>query len=231
MNAQRYSELRRTILSRRKAHEVVEQTEQAGTGRVAQRRRTRRAILEATTGLLQAGTEPSVNAIAAAADVSRRTVYLYYPTLDQLVLDATIGTLNVDVDAALGAQTSSDPRRRLLTLVTETFATMETSLPLGRRLIKLTVDAAPPTDGAPRRGHRRIGWIEWAVAPVRDRLSEAAYDDLVSSLALVIGWEAFIVLLDVRGLTPDRARAVTLRTAEAILDAALAESPEDRGGA
>jgi AcrR family transcriptional regulator len=231
MNAQRYSELRRTILSRRKAHEVVEQTEQAGTGRVAQRRRTRRAILEATTGLLQAGTEPSVNAIAAAADVSRRTVYLYYPTLDQLVLDATIGTLNVDVDAALGAQTSSDPRRRLLTLVTETFATMETSLPLGRRLIKLTVDAAPPTDGAPRRGHRRIGWIEWAVAPVRDRLSEAAYDDLVSSLALVIGWEAFIVLLDVRGLTTDRARAVTLRTAEAILDAALAESPEDRGGA
>ncbi len=210
---------------------MVEQTEQAGTGRVAQRRRTRRAILEATTGLLQAGTEPSVNAIAAAADVSRRTVYLYYPTLDQLVLDATIGTLNVDVDAALGAQTSSDPRRRLLTLVTETFATMETSLPLGRRLIKLTVDAAPPTDGAPRRGHRRIGWIEWAVAPVRDRLSEAAYDDLVSSLALVIGWEAFIVLLDVRGLTPDRARAVTLRTAEAILDAALAESPEDRGGA
>jgi hypothetical protein len=45
----------------------------------------------------------------------------------------------------------------------------------------------------------------------------------------VIGWEAFIVLLDVRGLTPDRARAVTLRTAQAILDAALAEPAEGRG--
>jgi AcrR family transcriptional regulator len=204
---------------------VTEQrTEQpAETGRVAQRRRTRRAILEATAGLLQAGTEPTVNAIAAAADVSRRTVYLYYPTLDQLVLDATIGTLNVDVDAALRAQTSTDPRQRLATLVTETFATMETSLPLGRKLIRLTVDAPTPTDGGPRRGHRRIGWIEGAVEPVRGRLSDAAYDDLVSSLALVIGWEAFIVLLDVRGLTPDRARTVTLRTAEAILDATLAE--------
>jgi AcrR family transcriptional regulator len=203
--------------------------EQPETGRGAQRRRTRRAILEATAGLLQAGTEPSVNAIAAAADVSRRTVYLYYPTLDQLVLDATIGTLNVDVDAALDAQTSTDPRQRLSTLVNQTFATMETSLPLGRKLIKLTIDAPAPTDGAPRRGHRRIGWIEWAVAPVRERLSEAAYDDLVSSLALVIGWEAFIVLLDVRGLTPDRARAVTLRTAQAILDAALAKPAEGRG--
>ena len=198
--------------------------ERAETGRVAQRRRTRRAILDAAAQLLQAGQEPSVNEIAAAADVSRRTVYLYYPTLDQLVLDATIGSLNVDVDAALAAQTSTDPHERLGTLVTEIFATMETSLPLGRKLIRLTVDAPAPADGGPRRGHRRIGWVEWAVESLRDRLTRSDYDDLVSALALVIGWEAFIVLLDVRGLTPARARAVTLRTAEAILDAAVARA-------
>ena len=192
-------------------------------GRVAQRRRTRRAIVEATTELLRAGGEPTVNEIAAAADVSRRTVYLYYPTLDQLVLDASIGTLNVDVDAALAAETSTDPHDRLRTLVTETFATMETSLPLGRKLIKLTVDAPAPAEGGPRRGHRRIGWIEWAVEPCRKRLTRKDYEDLVSALALVIGWEAFIVLLDVRGLTPGAARTLTVRTAEAILDAALTE--------
>jgi AcrR family transcriptional regulator len=191
------------------------------TGRVAQRRRTRRAIVEATAELLRTGAEPSVNEIAAAADVSRRTVYLYYPTLDQLVLDATIGTLNVDVDAALAAQTSDDPHERLRTLVTEIFATMETSLPLGRKLIKLTVDAPAPAESGQRRGHRRIGWIEWAVEPCRKRLTRKDYEDLVSSLALVIGWEAFIVLLDVRGLAPGAARTLTLRTAETILDAAL----------
>jgi AcrR family transcriptional regulator len=195
--------------------------EHAETGRAAQRRRTRRAILEATAELIRSGGEPSVNEIAAAADVSRRTVYLYYPTLDQLILDATIGTLNVDVDAALTAQTSEDPRERLRTLVTETFTTMERSLPLGRKLIKLTVDAPAPAAGEPRRGHRRIGWIEWAVAPCRERLTRKGYDDLVSSLALVIGWEAFIVLLDVRGLSPRAARALTLKTSETILAAAL----------
>ncbi|HEX3296183.1 MAG TPA: TetR/AcrR family transcriptional regulator [Nocardioides sp.] len=193
------------------------------TGRVAQRRRTRRAIVEAAAELLRTGAEPSVNEIAAAADVSRRTVYLYYPTLDQLVLDATIGTLNVDVDAALAAHTSDDPHDRLRTLVDEVFATMETSLPLGRKLIKLTVDAPAPAEGGPRRGHRRIGWIEWAVEPCRKRLTRKDYEDLVSALALVIGWEAFIVLLDVRGLTPGAARTLTVRTAEAILDAALTE--------
>jgi hypothetical protein len=67
----------------------------------------------------------------------------------------------------------------------------------------------------------RIGWVEWAVEPVRDRLTRSDYDDLVSSLALVIGWEAFIVLLDVRGLSVSRARAVTLTAAEAILDGTL----------
>jgi AcrR family transcriptional regulator len=199
------------------------------TGRVAQRRRTRRAIVDATGELLRAGVEPSVNEIAAAADVSRRTVYLYYPTLDQLVLDATIGSLNVDVDAALAAETSLDPHQRLRTLVSETFATMERSLPLGRKLIKLTVDAPAPENGGARRGHRRIGWIEWAVEPCRSRLTRKDHEDLVSALAMVIGWEAFIVLLDVRGLAPRAAETLTLRTAHAILDDALTAAAERRG--
>jgi AcrR family transcriptional regulator len=170
-----------------------------------------------------------VNEIAAAADVSRRTVYLYFPTLDQLVLDATIGTLNVDVDAALAAETSLDPHQRLRTLVTQTFATMERSLPLGRKLIKLTVDAPAPADGGARRGHRRVGWIEWAVEPCRTQLTRKDHEDLVSALAMVIGWEAFIVLLDVRGLTPRAAQALTLRTAHAILEGALAAAEERAG--
>lgn len=195
-------------------------TEDQQTGRVAQRRRTRRAILDATVELLRSGAEPSVNKVAAAAEVSRRTVYLYYPTLDQLVLDATLGTLNTDVDQALQALTSTDPHARLDTLVTALFTTMESSLPLGRKLIKLTVDQPAPADGQPRRGHRRVGWIEWVVEPWRTSLGSQVHADLVSALTLVIGWEAFIALLDVRRLTPARAKTVTLHAAHAILETA-----------
>ena len=120
---------------------------------------------------------------------------------------------------------SDDPHVRLDTLVTGLFTTMETSLPLGRKLIKLTIDAPTPTKGQPRRGHRRVGWIEWAVEPCRAAMSRQAHADLVSALTLVIGWEAFIALLDVRGLTPAQAKAVTLRAAHAVLDAAITSIP------
>src|SRR5215475_10220436 len=70
----------------------------AQPGRAAQRRRTRRAIVEATSRLLAGGADPSINDIAAAADVSRRTIYTYFPTLDQLLLDATIGAMNVSIE-------------------------------------------------------------------------------------------------------------------------------------
>jgi len=90
-------------------------------------------------------------------------------------------------------------------------------------MIRLTVDA-PPEAGEPKRGYRRVGWIEQALEPIRPRLGRRRYDDLVSALTCVIGWEAFIVLTDVRGLTPDQARAILTTSALAIIDVALADA-------
>jgi len=74
------------------------------SGRFRQRRRTRAAIVAATTELLRSGATPSVGEIADAADVSRRTVYSYFPTLEQLLLDATLGMLSqTAVDDAIDA--------------------------------------------------------------------------------------------------------------------------------
>ncbi|HTQ91183.1 MAG TPA: TetR/AcrR family transcriptional regulator [Streptosporangiaceae bacterium] len=194
-----------------------------GPGRAAQRRRTRRAIVEATSRLLAAGADPSVNDIAAAADVSRRTIYTYFPTLDQLLLDATIGAMNVDVEAAIDASGEPDVRARIARLVAVLSDGMADSLPLGRKLIRLTVDAPSAGDG-PRRGYRRVGWIEQALEPVRPRLSPDRFERLVSALSVVIGWEAFIVLFDVRGLSADQARETLTGAAIALVDAALAQA-------
>ncbi|MEC3916377.1 TetR/AcrR family transcriptional regulator [Nocardia sp. CDC160] len=193
----------------------------SGPGRVAQRRRTRKAIVDAAMGLIAQGVNPSINEIAEAADVARRTVYLHFPTLDQLLLDATVGLVSADADAAIERAETDDPRERLAILVTALTDNIRESLPMGRRLVKLTVDAPPPEQGQPRRGFRRIGWIEWALEPLRDRLSASAFEDLVSQVALVIGWEAFIVLTDVRGLEPEDARELCTRAAVALVDAAV----------
>jgi len=204
------------------AAQQAQPAEAAQPGRAAQRRRTRKAIVEAAGRLLSAGADPSINDIAAAADVSRRTIYTYFPTLDQLLLDAAIGAMNVDVEAAMDAVGDQDARARIAALIGVLSDGMTDTLPLGRKLIKLTVDA-PPADDGPRRGYRRIAWIERALEPVRPRLAPDRFEQLVSALAVLIGWEAFIVLYDVRGLS-DQARELITAAALSLVDAALADA-------
>ncbi|MFI6042448.1 TetR/AcrR family transcriptional regulator [Nocardia sp. NPDC051321] len=192
-----------------------------GPGRTAQRRRTRNAIVAATMALISSGADPSVNDIAAAAEVSRRTVYLHFPSLDQLMLDATLALLSTETDVALEHVTSTDPRVRVAALTHAMGVNVVESLPLGRRLVKLTIDAEPPEPNTPRRGHRRVRWIEWALAPMRERMSAPDFEELVSSIATVVGWEAFMVLIDIRALPPDKAVELCARTATTLVDAAL----------
>ena len=198
------------------------------TGRFRQRRRTRAAIVAAAAELLQQGRTPSINDIAEAADVSRRTVYLYFPTLDQLLLDATLGVLSqTPVDEAIDASDvdGHDARERVDAMVRALASMANETLPLGRSLIRLTVAPGDTdeTDNAPRRGYRRVGWIERALEPLRPQLAPAEFERLVSSLAMVVGWEALIVLRDLRGLSPDEQLQTTLWAARSLIDAALAD--------
>jgi AcrR family transcriptional regulator len=197
-----------------------------------QRRRTRKAIVDAAAALIARGETPSVSDIAAAADVSRRTVYLYFPTLEQLLLDATIGMLTQSaIDQVLDDNTdasTSDIEARVERMITALGNLILETLPLGRSLIRLTVDGplhdttdAPPD--APRRGYRRIEWIERVVAPLRDRLDDQQFERLVSALAVVIGWEAFIVLGDIRALSSAEQVQVSTWAARALMRAALEE--------
>lgn len=194
------------------------------TGRYRQRRRTRAAIVEAAARLLAAGGEPSVAEIAEEADISRRTVYLHFPTLDQLLLDATLGVLSQDTTdaaiAAAGTRGSAEARAaaKLDVVVAESLRTLS----LGRSLVRLTVETPAGTADVPRRGYRRTRWVEAALLPVRDQLDDAGHERLVSALTAVVGWEALVVLQDVRALSPDAQRETVAWMVRALLAAALA---------
>jgi AcrR family transcriptional regulator len=210
---------------KREQEETLAATEDE-TGRYRQRRRTRAAIVAAAAELLKAGKTPSVNDVADAADVSRRTVYLYFPTLEQLLLDATLGMLSqAPVDEAIeAADTDGDPTERVAAMIRVLSSMSTETLPLGRSLIRLTV---APADGAdeprPRRGYRRIAWIERALEPLRSQVEPAAFERLVSALAMVVGWEALIVLQDLRGLTPEEQFDTSSWAARALIRATLEE--------
>jgi AcrR family transcriptional regulator len=202
-------------------------TESPESGRPAQRRRTRRAIVEATVGLVESGVTPTVSDIAAAADVSRRTVYMYFPKLEQLLLDATLGALSqAEVDRALESADLVDVGDRVEAMARALQSMSPEVERLGRSMIRLTVEpdnSASPEPG-PRRGYRRIEWIESALAPVREQFETEEFDRLVAALAMVVGWEPLIVQRDICGLTPDEGEALSVWAARALVDAALAQT-------
>lgn len=199
------------------------------TGRFRQRRRTRTAIVAAAADLLRSGVTPSVNDVAEAADVSRRTVYLYFPTLEQLLLDATLGLLSqtaVDdaIDAAdtgAGDDGLGDATERVGAMIRAFSEISHETLPLGRALIRLTVQGG---GDEPRRGYRRIDWIERALEPLRAQLDSPSFERLVSALAMVVGWEALIVLHDLRGLSADEQLETSVWAAQALIRAALEDT-------
>ena len=194
------------------------------TGRFRQRRRTRATIVAAAAELLQAGRTPSVADVAQVAEVSRRTVYLYFPTIEQLLLDATLGLLSQSaVDKAIeAADTGGDVTERVAAMIRALSSMSTETIALGRSLIRLTVAPTGAEDQAsPRRGYRRVAWIERALEPLRPQLDEAAFERLVSALAMVVGWEALIVLQDLRGLTSDEQAETSLWAARALIRAAL----------
>ena len=92
---------------------------------------------------------------------------------------------------------------------------------LGRTIIRLTIGAAGAarTGGSPRRGYRRVEWIERALEPLRPELPPDRFERLVSALTLLIGWEAMIVLQDTRGLGVSEAEEVCVWAARALLAA------------
>lgn len=217
MTAHRYTE----VVSSGQAGAANE----TGGGRVAQRRRTRQAILEATKQLLVDGHTPSIDEVAAAADVSRRTIYMYFPTLDQLMVDATSAQLTertiapLLTDEALG----EDARERVDAFARALVELAAEGLPLARRMLRLTVDTPRPETSA-RRGYRRVEWITTVLEPLRGTLTKKQFDRLHAALTVVLGWEAMIVLRDTLGLDEDEEQRVLRWAARALVDAALAES-------
>ena len=145
-----------------------------------------------------------------------------------MLLDAAVGALvSTEIDRRLSeAISGADAAERSAALAEALTDLAPQTLPLGRKIVRLTVDAADrPGSG---RGHRRVAWIEKALEPLCHTLSEEQYARLVSALSLVIGWEAMIVLRDVRGLSPDEEKAVTTWAARVLVEAMVAEGHDQQ---
>jgi len=205
-----------------------------GRDRSAQKRRTRRAILAAAVELMRRGETPTAGSVATVAEVSRRTVYHYFPTQERLLTEAALEGVRAEVEGALALADPGDVWARLDTLVAEGLRSSLAREVELRTIIRLTVEQrlAEPQGGepqqggsraAPLRGGRRVEWIETALAPVRARLGETRFERLVSALTVIVGIDALLVLRDIRRLDHAEVEAVSHWMARTLVRASLEE--------
>ena len=125
--------------------------------RTAQRTRTRKAIVRAAARLIERGERPSLDEVAAEADVSRATAYRYFPGLDALLSEAAVDALVPEPDMLFDAAPGNDPAARLA-LVDETFdcACRDREVAL-RLMLRASSNARPGRMRAKRRCARTAG--------------------------------------------------------------------------
>lgn len=193
------------------------------TGRDNQRRRTRKAILEAANRLAAQGRSPTLEEVAEAAMVSRATAYRYFPNVEALMVEAALDFAFPDVDALL-ADAPDDPAARLERAERAFHTMVYAHEPALRMFVAHSLATKDADAEGIVRQNRRTPFIEAALAPARAQLGPERFDRLAKALSILMGTESMIVCRDVLAIDADEALAVKLWAVEALLKAALAES-------
>jgi AcrR family transcriptional regulator len=191
-------------------------------GRIDQKRRTRDALIASARVLVANGETPTVEAAAEAASISRTTAYRYFPSQRALLVAAHPETGAV----SLLPDDAPDDVATRLDLVIDAFTRSNVENEAQQRtMLRLSLEADPAERAQlPLRQGRAIKWIEEALAPLRDQMSQAEVHRLTLAIRSATGIEALVWLIDVAGLSRDDARELMCRSARALLQSAIADA-------
>lgn len=190
-------------------------------GRVAQKRRTRDALVDAARRLVAEGQAPTVEGAAEAASISRTTAYRYFPSQHALLAAAHPETAT---DSMLPDDAPDDVATRLDLVVAAFTRTILDTEAQQRTMLRLSLEAGPvERSQLPLRQGRAIGWIEEALAPLRHNLTEADVHRLAIAVRSATGIEALVWLTDIAGLSRRDAAELMHWSARALLQATLVD--------
>ena len=197
------------------------------TGRVKQKERTRRALVDAARALVAEGRTPTVEDVAEASGISRTTAYRYFPNQRALLVAAHP---EIQAESLLPPDASHDPRERLEAVVAAFTQLVADTEAQQRTMLRLSLepDAREREPGLLRQG-RAIGWIKDALSPLAGVLSADDLHRLVLAIRSATGIEARVWLTDVAGLSADEATELMRWTARAIYRSAV-EAPAAQDG-
>lgn len=193
------------------------------SGRTRQKARTRAALLAATRELLGEGATPTVEEAAERAAISRTTAYRYFPN-QRALLVASFPEL--DAPSLLGIDAPKDPVARLEAVTEALSRQMLEHEPELRANLRLSLESPPPPrDALPLRRGRALVWIEEALAPLREFMSDVEIHRLAIAIRATVGIEPLVWLTDVAGLSREEAVDLMRSSARTLLRSALADVP------
>ncbi len=185
------------------------------TGRTNQKARTRAALLDATRELLSGGVSPTVEQAADRGGISRTTAYRYFPNQRALL---TAVYPEIDASSLLAEDAPDDAAARLELVIERFTGHVLEHEPELRAQLRLSLEPRPADpDQLPFRKGRAIGWIEDALAPLREGMTAREVRRLAVAIRATTGIEALVWLTDVAGLPRKDAADLMRSSARALL--------------
>ncbi len=200
-------------------------------GRTNQKRRTRDALVEAAQALLVTGTTPTVEQVAEASGVSRRTAYRYFPSQRALVMAAVP---QLEQSSLLGADPPGDAAERLDLVVAGQVRVLRDYEPQLRAALRFSLEPAAGPDGGSGgasefRTGRAVDWFAEALTPLASTHPTIDRRRLALAIRSCCGIEALVWLVDVGGVTRAEAFRIMTRSARSLLAAETAAAGPERG--
>ncbi|TCP88818.1 TetR family transcriptional regulator [Cricetibacter osteomyelitidis] len=184
--------------------------------------RTQKYLLETALDLLNKGIYPTVQDVAKEAEISRATAYRYFPTQTSLIQ----AIVEICLQPILEWQPSEQlPLKRIHQLLDFAYPILEEHESAFRAALSISLQEweANKRNEHLVRGHRR-DILDNIAHPLKNRLSEQAYNKLLYAYSLIYGPEVFVVLKDIWNLELQEITHITKWIADAVTTYALKEN-------
>ena len=157
---------------------------------------------------------------STAASVSRTTAYRYFDGIHDLLVAAYP---HAERSSLLPPDAGEDVETRLRIVAKDQTRRVLEYEPEMRAVLRLSLDPGTERPALPMHRGQRIGWVEDALAPLREELDDQELRALTLGIGALLGIEAFVWLTDIAGLTRAQAAEAMQDNALRLLRAALAE--------
>ncbi|ACT93152.1 TetR/AcrR family transcriptional regulator [Dyadobacter fermentans] len=197
------------------------------SGRVNQKLKTQKKILETAREMLVSNKDFSLDDVAAQMQISRATIYRYYANIDILCLDVAISMTNKDPEDFTEYVRGMTLSQSLLYVQDYFNNLVQEHENQFRKYLSLVLDKSVKGESAiAHRGGRRPRTLEIVMKPFQTELDDQTYINLKNVVTLLCGIEPLISNKDVSGLNNEQSNELLKWALEMILRGVEADMAE-----